>query len=114
MVLGIPFLRAVSSAIFLDAEGRDSMVLQQLGAAFRIDYRIPQCSDDVPTTDIHSQAVYPALVDTSDVPIRGYEPQTRYGLAPKVEELISTISEFFGVINVLLVDKRHNEGRRAT
>ena len=36
-----PLLRAVSSAIFLDAEGRDSMVLQQLGAAFRIDYRIP-------------------------------------------------------------------------
>ena len=49
-ILGLPFLRATRSAIFLDGDGEESIVCQRLGTTFPLRYQVPLRADRSPDT----------------------------------------------------------------
>jgi hypothetical protein len=57
-VLGIPFLRATRSALLLDEQGKDVLVVQKFGSTFPVEFHAPRADGTAPQADLRSQATF--------------------------------------------------------
>jgi hypothetical protein len=57
-IVGLPFLRATRTALFMEEDGQDTVVVQKLGTTFRVEHHPPLVGDKAPLADRHSQAAF--------------------------------------------------------
>jgi hypothetical protein len=57
-IIGLPFLRATRTAMFMEEDGQDTIVVQKLSTTFKVSYHPPLIGEQAPQSDHKSQASY--------------------------------------------------------